>query len=432
MRSMTDKLMITLIFCVVMVSGLFAGGGQQGSRQPEVIEIRVASEWVGESANAAPLASIIEAFNGSQDRIRVIHEFHGGTTTVGSRETMEASFLSGQAPHIIFENVEGSPREWYLDGYLLDTEPLANRIGINRFKSAAVIEATRHVESGWLGIPISGYVWPMWYNKAILDQIGEPVPQTWEDLIRASAKARAAGFIPWAMGGSDWNFEKVPYLAIAGSIGASAYQDGLIGAENSSFLNLPGTRAGLNLLEQAMAAGVFQDDFEGYDWSSALEMYLSGNAMAYWMGNWSWNRIPEDLLQNTVLAGFPIPANGASNKPLGISAFGNKLFMISSTANDRLEAVYEFAEFFFQTNQIDKFVLGSSMISPLVETNLTSADVSPLLIQSTTLFGELQMVDLIDYAPTQIYEQLVQHGRAFSTDAMNTERLITAMRSLYR
>ncbi|MFE5328959.1 ABC transporter substrate-binding protein [Embleya sp. NPDC056575] len=54
----------------------------------------------------------------------------------------------------------------------------------------------------------------IWYNRAKLDSIHEPVPTTWEQLKSTTAKLRAAGTTPWCMGlassstsgwpGTDW------------------------------------------------------------------------------------------------------------------------------------------------------------------------------------------------------------------------------------
>ena len=429
---MNRRRITAVLVCLVLVIAvprLFAGGEKENAGQ---VKLRLATSWVGEDAKAGSMLQIIEAFNASQDRIAVIPEYYGGTEVTGARETLEASFLSGDAPQILFDNVEGAPSEWYAAGYLLDTEPLADKIGKENFKEAAVIEATRHTDGGWLGLPIEGYVWPVWYNKAILDEVGEDVPETWEDLIRVAGKVRAAGYVPWTIGGSDWDFEKVPYLAIAGMIGIDAYNKGLIQADDPSFVDLPGTRAGLELLEKAMAAGVFQDDFAGYDWAGSANAYYEGRALARWDGNWSWGSLTPEVEAVTVLGGFPYPEKGKVDRPLGISAFGAKLFMVTSSAEEVMDEVGEFASFFFKTENIDRFVKDASMISPLADTTVTAAEVSPLLVQSSELFNDLQPVDLVDYAPTEIYEQLIRYAKDFSSDTMDAEKLLAEMRKLYK
>ncbi|MGO6748393.1 extracellular solute-binding protein, partial [Rhizobium ruizarguesonis] len=44
----------------------------------------------------------------------------------------------------------------------------------------------------------------LWINKAVMDKIGGTQPKTFDELIALLDKAKAAGVIPLALGGQNW------------------------------------------------------------------------------------------------------------------------------------------------------------------------------------------------------------------------------------
>ena len=57
----------------------------------------------------------------------------------------------------------------------------------------------------WVAVPVNVHSvnW-LWINKAVMDKIGGTEPKTFDDLIALLDKAKAAGVIPLALGGQNW------------------------------------------------------------------------------------------------------------------------------------------------------------------------------------------------------------------------------------
>lgn len=53
------------------------------------------------------------------------------------------------------------------------------------------------------GLPLNGYVEGIFYNKEIFEQAGVEVPETFDDLVQAVEKLKAAGYTPMALANKD-------------------------------------------------------------------------------------------------------------------------------------------------------------------------------------------------------------------------------------
>ncbi|MBP0651144.1 extracellular solute-binding protein, partial [Mycobacterium tuberculosis] len=68
------------------------------------------------------------------------------------------------------------------------------------------------------------------YNKEIFDKNGIAVPASWDDLVKASQKLKAAGVMPFANGtATAWQNEVVVGALVSSTMGKGFYEDLMAG-----------------------------------------------------------------------------------------------------------------------------------------------------------------------------------------------------------
>ncbi len=205
----------------------------------------------------------------------------------------------------------------------------------------------------------------MWYNKAIFEELGVSVPETWPQFLDAVKKIKAAGYVPIAMGAGDrWpaHFWWV-YLAMRLG-GQEAFNAAYTGA--GSFADAPFVQAGERLLELA-ALEPFQTGFLGATYDDQAALVGNGKAAMELMGQWapavqaSNSDTGEGIGENLSWFNFPAVPGGAG-KNTDVMGGGNG-YVIGKDAPD--EAL-DFLNFFLQREYNEELVAIEGII-PVVE-----------------------------------------------------------------
>jgi raffinose/stachyose/melibiose transport system substrate-binding protein len=128
------------------------------------------------------------------------------------------------------------------------------------------------------GIPGNLSGWVFYYNKALFAQAGiDGPPKTWDDLIAACEKLKAAGILPFAMGNQD-GLGTLQYLNIIfpgnfNEADSVALAKGEIKYNGEAF-----TRANQHLLD-LIQAGYFDPGFASMlQWTDAVESFASAQS----------------------------------------------------------------------------------------------------------------------------------------------------------
>ncbi len=152
------------------------------------------------------------------------------------------------------------------------------------------------------------------YRKDIFDQLGIPEPKTYDDVVAAARKIKAANVVPFAMGGtmrSGWNLA-MDFLNMYLAHGTQ-----LIGAENRPTVN---NAAGVKTLETLKALSEFMDPEYLTADSSVLQRQFQQGRVA--MANFWGSRAGalDDPRESTVVGKVKMiasPAVVAGGKPAG-------------------------------------------------------------------------------------------------------------------
>lgn len=387
----------------------------------EEVVLKVMDNWGNQTdAKGPPLQSIFEDFMAAYPNITIEEEVFADTEIPIKIET---AFLAGEEPDLILQNWGYGTLDWPDDGVAIDVGPLMEEWGLtDLFKEEALSQFTMD-DGRVVAFPVEGFTWPIWYNMRILNEAGvDKVPETIDELIEAAQKVREAGYQPLVVGGLDWTgqsfFNVVNASTMPNDEFPAIYATGGF-SQNQNFVD------SVDLFVELRDAGVFADDSPGLEFASMNEMYFSGEAAMMHGGAWSFAECPDDVKQNTVVSGFPLPPDSPHAKPILPAGYMAKGLWITRNGSEKMDAVEKFVKFFFQPEMIARFVEQAGMTPPLKEVPVDESVLDPLFLQTLQWGDSIEYVEVIDlYIPTALWEPLTKTTKEAFLEGTPTDKIV--------
>ncbi len=148
-----------------------------------------------------------------------------------------------------------------------------------------VVSDIMKYEGNYVAVPVNVHRinW-MWVNPEVFRKAGAEIPTTWKDFDIAAKKIKAAGFIPVALGGQNWQESTLFESIVVGVGGTDFYRKTMMEADPKS-LNSPTMVKCLNILKNIKQ---YTDrNAPGRDWNLATAMVINGKAAMQFMGDWA-------------------------------------------------------------------------------------------------------------------------------------------------
>ena len=155
------------------------------------------------------------------------------------------------------------------------------------------------------GVPYTYYQWGVYYRKDIFAANGIEVPKTWDEFIAASAKLKAAGITPiaigtkalWPTGG--W----FDYLDLR----VNGYEFHMDLTAGKIPYTDPRVKAVFEKWAELVKPGYFLENHAALDWQDAMPQLVQGKAAMYLMGNFIVAPLKEAGLTDDNLGFFQFP-----------------------------------------------------------------------------------------------------------------------------
>lgn len=169
-------------------------------------------------------------------------------------------------------------------GKMADLTDLAKSEGWDKAVPAALQKFAVY-QGKWVAVPVNVHSvnW-LWINKAVLEKIGGAEPKTWDDLIALLDKAKAAGVIPLALGGQDWQEATMFDSVVLSTGGPEFYKKAMNDLDEDSLKSATMKKSFDNL---AKLITYVDPNFAGRDWNLATAMVIKGDALMQVMGDWA-------------------------------------------------------------------------------------------------------------------------------------------------
>ncbi|ARM92256.1 carbohydrate ABC transporter substrate-binding protein [Rhizobium sp. J15] len=250
----------------------------------------------------------------------------GGLSGANALQALRTRLAAGNPPTTMqFLGFEGL--DWANEGVLRSLNELYEKNGWEKTISPQ-LEAFVKNGDDYISVPINMHRqnW-IWANKALFDKNGISEPKSWDDVIAAGEKLKAAGVVPLAMGDEPWQILEV-FEAIATDMnGPEFYKKAIVDLDEDELSSDKMVKT-FDMLRKVR--GLVDDGFTGRDWAVASAMVADGKAGMQVMGDWAKGEfLNKGLKPGSDFLCFPTPAQTPYFKFV-IDAFG--LFKTSDEA----------------------------------------------------------------------------------------------------
>lgn len=191
----TTALSLTLVAGLGLTACGGGGGDSEGQGGGEVDDFTVMSRWSTGTPEYEALQNQVTTFT---EETGVDVEIIDGGEDIDV--TFETAVAAGQAPDVIAVNLFDKSLGWLDADVIVPADDYLSEWGLDdKITDEALLQWREgQTEDGaLLGLPYSGFVWPVWFNTRLLSEAGvDEVPTTTEDLMTAVDALKSAGTPP--------------------------------------------------------------------------------------------------------------------------------------------------------------------------------------------------------------------------------------------
>ncbi len=236
--------------------------------------------------DAEAWGKILEAFHAKYPNITVKFD---PTNPPDYNATLRTQLETGTGPDLFFVRSFATGLELFEKGYIASLKDLPG-LAENIPAAANAPWATAAGEP--YAVPIAAVSHGIYYNQDLFAANGLEVPQTWEDLLAASEKLKAAGVIPFGNGTKDaWDINEVVMMAlipnnVGGLEGRLAYLEG------KRCFNDDAIVASFQQIKDLTP--YLPDGFTATSYYDGQQLFVQGKAAMYFDGSWSISGFEKD------------------------------------------------------------------------------------------------------------------------------------------
>ena len=243
-------------------------------------EVEVLHWWTsgGEAAAVQELKKMLQKENHTWKDFAV-----AGGAGANAMTALKSRAVSGVPPTAA--QVKGPQiQEWAQLGILTNLDETAKAGDWDALAPKVVADIMKY-EGHWVAVPVNVHRinW-MWCNPAVFKKAGVEYPKTWDEFFAACEKIKAAGIVPVAFGGQNWQ-EATAWESIVASVGGTDfYRKALVQADEQALASETIVKS-FQILRKIK--GYTDKNAPGRDWNLATAMVIKGEAAMQFMGDWA-------------------------------------------------------------------------------------------------------------------------------------------------
>jgi len=243
-------------------------------------EVEVLHWWTsgGEAKSVGVLKDLLEKEGHTWKDMAVAGGAGGNAMPV-----LKSRAVSGNPPTAA--QVKGPQiQQWGDEGVLTNLNDVAKAANWDKLLPSVVAQVMKY-KGNYVAVPVNVHKinW-MWANPEVFRKAGAQIPTTWKEFETACKKIKAAGFIPVAWGGQNWQEATVFESIVLGVGGAAFYKKALVDADPMAL----GSATMVKCFDTLrMVLSFIDKDAPGRDWNLATSMVIQGKAGMQFMGDWA-------------------------------------------------------------------------------------------------------------------------------------------------
>ncbi|MGV3683058.1 MAG: ABC transporter substrate-binding protein [Acidovorax sp.] len=265
------KLTKVAAVAAVVVASATAGAG----------EVEVLHYWTsgGEAKSVAELKKIMQ---GKGHTWRDFAVAGGGGDS--AMTVLKSRVISGNPPSAA-QTKGPAIQEWASEGVLANMDALAKAEKWDELLPKVVADIMKY-KGAYVAAPVNVHrVNWMWGSSEALKKAGvTAMPKTWDEFFAAADKLKAAGLVPVAHGGQNWQDFTTFESVVLGVGGPKFYQDALVKLDDKA-INSDTMKKSLETFRRIKS--YTDSGAPGRDWNLATAMLIQGKAGFQLMGDWA-------------------------------------------------------------------------------------------------------------------------------------------------
>ncbi|MBV7335132.1 extracellular solute-binding protein [Chloroflexi bacterium TSY] len=281
--------------------------------------------------------------------------------------------LAGGNPPDVFSYWAGARVQFVVDGDRLQPiDDIWEANNMDEMFPPAVVENAATYDGEKYLVPLTLHWVGFFYNKALFEQVGAEVPQTWDELVAVAEAFKATDIPAFALGSIDRWPGQFWFDMILLRTAGNEYRTKLMNGE-ASYTDDEVVRA-FGLWKELVDAGYFYPDANAYNWDDAANFVGNGEAGMTLMGTWISGHLKDGLEkvpgEDYDYFAFPIIDEDVPHASLGpIDGF----VVPRDAANP--EAAKAFVTYLTDPDVQLSFALGAGNLAPSLQADTSQYDV---------------------------------------------------------
>ncbi|UOQ50076.1 extracellular solute-binding protein [Gracilibacillus caseinilyticus] len=276
------------------------------------------------------------------------------------------------------------------------------------------------------GLPLELNITPLFYNKAIFEENGVEVPETFEEFKQVVQTLVDNGVTPIALGNKDRWTGSMWYMYLADRIGGPQSLNNAINRTGS--FEDPALVQAAEELKSLVDMGAFLNGYNGLGNDEAKGYFINEQAAMYLMGSWDlpeWTTNednPQEFRDSIGYMKFPVVEGGEGDKDSFVGGPGVGLFVAENS--DVKEEAKDFVSFFVEKwgeQSVEK-----AGVIPATKVDTEGTDLPQMYVDvlndlnqasNITLYADVQM----SAAVAEVHLDMIQ---ALFGDAVSPEEFV--------
>ncbi len=261
---------------VAAVAAVLAASASAGAGEVEVLHYWTSG---GEAKSVAELKKIMQ---GKGHTWRDFAVAGGGGDS--AMTVLKSRVISGNPPSAA-QTKGPAIQEWASEGVLANMDTLAKAEKWDDLLPKVVADIMKY-KGAYVAAPVNVHrVNWMWGSAEALKKAGvTAMPKTWDEFFAAADKLKAAGLVPVAHGGQNWQDFTTFESVVLGVGGPKFYQDALVKLDDKA-INSDTMKKSLETFRRIKS--YTDPGAPGRDWNLATAMLIQGKAGFQLMGDWA-------------------------------------------------------------------------------------------------------------------------------------------------
>ena len=247
-------------------------------------DLEVIHWWTSKGESRA-VAEFAKAFNNDGHGDHWVDSAIAGGDV--ARSTIMQRILGGDPPGAAQFNPGRQYEQLIQNGLLLQLDDLAKAGDWAKIIRPQKIQSACHVDGHWYCVPVNIHSWDWaWYSYKPFRAAGLPNPQNFQEFLADAPKLKAAGFIPFAIGGDGGGWQ------ITGAFDQILLENLGIAAHDKMYkdkdLSIAGGKKMLETLAEFKSLKQYSDPgYANRNWNDTTNLVITGKAALQIMGDWA-------------------------------------------------------------------------------------------------------------------------------------------------